>query len=78
MHGLNLLNNFRYNSVFVVEVKGAELFVDVEVCQQFARLARVFCEDMIALFQYTQCAQRNVFQVANGCWHHYQFQGEIL
>ena len=59
-------NKFGSASEFVVLVIAHEWLVNIEVIQEFERVAGVFAGNLIDFFEDAKCTQGDIFQVADG------------
>ena len=58
--------------VLVEFVVRHELILDIEVLQEDARGAGIFCQYEVGFLEYPQCAERDIFEIADGCRHQIQ------
>lgn len=47
--------------------------LNIKVFQQESARPRIFRKNQITVFQHADRSQRNIFQISNRCWNHYQF-----
>ena len=64
--GFCLGNQFRCTPFFIVIVERDERFLNFQMVEKFARMARVFARDQVDCSQGLDCAKGDVAQVSDG------------